>query len=104
VSTGESGAGLGLMSSGAWFSYVLTSSRLAAAGKLPLRLMDFLDDAYRLGLLRMTGLARRGRWRRWSVGAADEPVDRFDRLGGGIPVTGGAGRSTEHWGRCAGFG
>jgi hypothetical protein len=50
-------AGLGLMSSGAWFSYILTSSRLAAAGKLPFRLMDFLDDAYRLGLLRMTGPA-----------------------------------------------
>jgi hypothetical protein len=49
--------GLGLMSSGAWFSYIVTSSRLAAAGKLPLRLMDFLDDAHRLGLLRMTGSA-----------------------------------------------
>ena len=50
-------AGLGLMSSGAWFSYLLTSWRLAAAGKLPLRLMGFLDDAHRLGLLRTTGPA-----------------------------------------------
>ena len=48
---------LGLVSSGAWFSYILASCRLAAAGKLPLRLMDFLDDAYRLGLLRTTGPA-----------------------------------------------
>jgi hypothetical protein len=45
-------AGLGLTSSGAWFSYLLTSWRLAAAGKLPLRLMGFLDDAHRLGLNR----------------------------------------------------
>lgn len=49
--------GLGLMSSGAWFSYILSSCRLAAAGKLPLRLMDFLDDAHRLGLLRTSGPA-----------------------------------------------
>jgi hypothetical protein len=49
--------GLGLMSSGAWLSYVLASWRLAAVGKLPLRLIDFLDDAYRLGLLRTTGPA-----------------------------------------------
>jgi len=47
--------GLGQISSGAWLSYTLTLCRLAAAGKLPLRLMDFLDDAYRLGLLRTTG-------------------------------------------------
>ena len=47
--------GLGQISSGAWLSYTLTSCRLAAAGKLPLRLMDFLDDAHRLGLLRTTG-------------------------------------------------
>ncbi len=50
-------AGLGPMSSGAWFSYTLALCRIAAAGKLPLRLMDFLDDAYRLGLLRTTGTA-----------------------------------------------
>jgi len=49
--------GLGQISSGAWLSYLLTSCQLAATGKLPLRLMDFLDDAYRLGLLRTTGPA-----------------------------------------------
>jgi len=49
--------GLGQISSGAWLSYILTSCQLAATGKLPLRLMDFLDDAYRLGLLRTTGPA-----------------------------------------------
>jgi hypothetical protein len=48
---------LGQTTSGAWPSYILTSSRLAATGKLPLRLMDFLDDAHRLGLLRTTGPA-----------------------------------------------
>lgn len=47
-------SGLGLLSSGAWLSYTLISCRHAVAGKLPLRLMDFLDDAYRLGLLRTT--------------------------------------------------
>lgn len=54
---GGSGLGLVFLSSGAWLSYLLTSCRLAAAGKLPLRLMVFLDDAHRLGLLRMTGPA-----------------------------------------------
>jgi hypothetical protein len=49
--------GLGLMSSGAWFSYTLALCRLAATGHLPLQLMDFLDDAHRLGLLRTTGPA-----------------------------------------------
>jgi len=49
--------GLTLMSSHAWISYIVTSCQLAAAGKLPLRIMDFLDDAYRLGLLRTTGPA-----------------------------------------------
>lgn len=49
--------GLGLISSGAWLGYILTSCRLAAAGELPLRLMDFLDDSYRLGLLRTAGPA-----------------------------------------------
>ena len=48
---------LGQTSNGAWLSYILTSSRLAATRKLPLRLMNFLDDAHRLGLLRTTGPA-----------------------------------------------
>jgi hypothetical protein len=54
-----SGLAFGLMSlsSGAWLVYILASCRLAASRKLPLRLMDFLDDAYRLGLLRTTGPA-----------------------------------------------
>ncbi|MGH3939010.1 MAG: NACHT domain-containing protein [Pseudonocardiaceae bacterium] len=50
-------AGLALLSSGAWLSYILTASQLATSRKLPLRIMDFLDDAYRLGLLRTTGSA-----------------------------------------------
>jgi len=37
------------------FTYMLAISRLAFAGNLPLRLMDFLDDANRLGLLRTVG-------------------------------------------------
>ncbi len=43
--------------SGAWLTYVLATCQLAASRKLPLRLMSFLDDAYRLGLLRTVGPA-----------------------------------------------
>jgi hypothetical protein len=50
-------AGRLVVRSGAWLSYVLTTWWLAASGKLPLRLMGFLDDAYRLGLLRTVGPA-----------------------------------------------
>jgi hypothetical protein len=49
--------GLFFVSSAAWLNYLLTTCWLAASGKLPLRLMDFLDDAYRLGLLRTVGPA-----------------------------------------------
>lgn len=50
-------AGRMVIRSGAWLSYVLATYSLAASGKLPLRLMGFLDDAYRLGLLRTVGPA-----------------------------------------------
>jgi hypothetical protein len=50
-------AGLASVSSGAWLSHALATGRLATSKKLPFRLMDFLDDAYRLGLLRTTGPA-----------------------------------------------
>lgn len=39
----------------AWLAYELTIPRLASKGRLPLRAMDFLDDAHRLGLLRTEG-------------------------------------------------
>ncbi|MET7337403.1 NACHT domain-containing protein [Nonomuraea sp. NPDC005650] len=39
----------------AWLAYKLTVPRLASKGRLPLRAMDFLDDAHRLGLLRTEG-------------------------------------------------
>ncbi|MEV0235606.1 NACHT domain-containing protein [Nonomuraea sp. NPDC050786] len=39
----------------AWLAYTLTIPRLATRGRLPLRAMDFLDDAHRLGLLRTEG-------------------------------------------------
>jgi uncharacterized membrane protein YeaQ/YmgE (transglycosylase-associated protein family) len=50
-------AGRLVIRSGAWLSYVIATYQLAASGKLPLRLMTFLDDAYRLGLLRTVGPA-----------------------------------------------
>lgn len=39
----------------AWGYYVITARWLALTGRLPWRLMTFLDDAYRLGLLRTVG-------------------------------------------------
>ncbi|MEV6302653.1 NACHT domain-containing protein [Actinoplanes sp. NPDC051861] len=39
----------------AWMAYLVTTTRLALAGELPRQLMSFLDDAHRLGLLRVVG-------------------------------------------------
>ncbi|WP_433239597.1 NACHT domain-containing protein [Streptosporangium sp. CA-135522] len=47
--------GLMLGSHHAWLAYSLTVPRLYAGGRLPLRTMAFLEDAYRLGLLRTEG-------------------------------------------------
>ncbi|MFB4267065.1 NACHT domain-containing protein [Nonomuraea sp. GTA35] len=47
--------GLMLGSHHAWLAYNLTVPRLATRGSLPLRAMNFLDDAHRLGLLRTEG-------------------------------------------------
>ena len=47
--------GLMLGSHHAWLAYKLTIPRLATRGRLPLRAMNFLDDAHRLGLLRTEG-------------------------------------------------
>ncbi|MFB4280331.1 MULTISPECIES: NACHT domain-containing protein [unclassified Nonomuraea] len=47
--------GLVLGSHHAWLAYSLTVPRLATKGRLPLRAMNFLDDAHRLGLLRTEG-------------------------------------------------
>jgi hypothetical protein len=41
----------------AWLCCVVAARWLAVTGRLPWRLMDFLDDAYRLGLLRTVGPA-----------------------------------------------
>ncbi|MGH3929451.1 MAG: hypothetical protein ACRDTF_05685 [Pseudonocardiaceae bacterium] len=50
------GSGL-LGDSRAWLYYTLVARWLAVTGWLPWRLMGFLDDAYRLGLLRIVGPA-----------------------------------------------
>ena len=39
----------------AWIAYLIATAHLARRGHLPLRLMRFLDDAHRLGLLRAAG-------------------------------------------------
>ncbi|MFC6086095.1 NACHT domain-containing protein [Sphaerisporangium aureirubrum] len=48
-------AGLAAGSHHAWMAYLIATSRLAWRGRLPRRLMAFLDDAHRLGLLRAVG-------------------------------------------------
>ena len=48
-------AGLAAGRHHAWMAYVIATSRLALAGRLPRDLMSFLDDAHRLGLLRAVG-------------------------------------------------
>ena len=48
-------AGLAAGRHHAWMAYVIATSRLALAGRLPRNLMSFLDDAHRLGLLRAVG-------------------------------------------------
>ncbi len=51
-----SGLSFGLATSKTcWPAFVITSLWLRARRRLPLRLMGFLDDAYRLGLLRIVG-------------------------------------------------
>lgn len=47
--------GLTLVASRAWGVYLLTRCWLAARGRLPLRLMRFLGDAHRRGVLRNAG-------------------------------------------------
>jgi hypothetical protein len=49
-----SGAGLGLMAMGssAWGKLMMSQLWLALRGRTPLRLMSFLEDAYKLGVLR----------------------------------------------------
>jgi hypothetical protein len=57
------GVGFGLadpysgISAALWGRYVVATIWLALAGRLPWRLMSFLDDAHEHGLLRRTGAA-----------------------------------------------
>jgi hypothetical protein len=50
-------AGLASGEHHAWMAYQFATYRLARAGQLPRALMEFLDDAHRLGLLRAVGPA-----------------------------------------------
>ncbi|TDD87307.1 NACHT domain-containing protein [Actinomadura rubrisoli] len=49
------GARLAFGTHRAWLAYLVATRRLAKAGLLPRRLMPFLDDCHRLGLLRAVG-------------------------------------------------
>ena len=48
-------AGLAAMLSGSWAAYMVTRILLASRRQLPFRLNGFLNDAYRLGILRRSG-------------------------------------------------
>jgi hypothetical protein len=49
------GIGLSVLVTRAWGNYFVHHVWLAATGRLPWRLMHFLDDAHRRGVLRQTG-------------------------------------------------
>ncbi|WP_103963723.1 hypothetical protein [Nonomuraea solani] len=52
---GRLGGGLGGGNHHAWLACTLAVARLVLTRRLPLRIMNFLDDAHRLGLLRAVG-------------------------------------------------
>jgi hypothetical protein len=52
---GMTGIGLTVMATSAWGRFINVRLSLALRGRTPLRLMRFLDDAYRLGILRRSG-------------------------------------------------
>lgn len=54
-SIGAGGLGLVAQSTSAWGRFITTRVWLAQQGAVPLRLMDFLEDAHRLGVLRQLG-------------------------------------------------
>ncbi len=54
-SLGAGGLGLVAQSTSAWGRFITTRVWLAQQGATPLRLMDFLEDAHRLGVLRQLG-------------------------------------------------
>jgi hypothetical protein len=49
------GIGLAVLVTRAWGNYFVHHVWLAATGRLPWRLMHFLDDAHRRGVLRQAG-------------------------------------------------
>jgi hypothetical protein len=56
----------------AWGSFVMARAFLAVRGRLPLRLMSFLNDAYNRGVLRMNGAAYQFRHARLQDYLADQ--------------------------------
>ncbi|SCF21935.1 NACHT domain-containing protein [Micromonospora haikouensis] len=79
-------AGLLLGFGRAWFQFGMARIWLAAGGRLPWRVMRFLDDAYRRGVLRQVGATYQFRHARLQDHLAN--ADRARRLGvaGGSPV------------------
>jgi tetratricopeptide (TPR) repeat protein len=67
----------------AWFAFLIASGWLAASRRFPWRLMAFLEDAYRLGLLRVVGSAYQFR----HAQLQDHLVHRDQARGGQHPVT-----------------
>ncbi|KII00248.1 hypothetical protein LP52_02780 [Streptomonospora alba] len=58
----------------AWLSYLVATHHLAWKGRLPRRLMSFLDDAHRLGLLRAVGPTYQFRHAKLQDRLADSPI------------------------------
>ena len=59
-------------------AYAVATGYLAARGRLPLRLLSFLDDMHRLGILRSVGPIYQFRhevFRTWLVARATAPRD-----------------------------
>jgi hypothetical protein len=68
-----------VLASSPWMRFAVTRCWLAATGKLPLRLMTFLGQAYRLGLVRQVGAAyqfRHARLQEQLEGPAERTVAR----------------------------
>jgi hypothetical protein len=69
---------------GSWFRFVMARAVLAARAQLPVNLMPFLDDAYRLGVLRRVGAVYQFRHARlqhhlaalYSTASSDSPSTR----------------------------
>lgn len=86
---GGAAGGLGTGAHRAWVSYVVATYRLAWTRQLPRRVMPFLDDAHRLGLLRAVGPVYQFRHAEFQDHLAAAYRDRRPRQLRSRPLNGG---------------